>query len=79
VIKFLALFRRRFWCKAAAGAPQPLDFAGVTPQTDGQPSQIAGAESGDVWYCRTLDGDVQNVRLELHQERVGRAPTVDAQ
>ncbi len=56
-----------------------MHLVGAVPVTDGEAREERRAERGRFDHLRAYDRHAQDVRLELHEQVVGRGPTIHAQ
>ena len=59
--------------------PRPYKLGCITPHPAGDSRETRGAQRRRLMHVGPLDGNAQNVRLELQQPVVGRRAAVDAQ
>src|SRR5436190_17554958 len=56
----------RRWDKAAVGLPLFADLFRVFPESDGEASEVSGAEGSRFGNARTNDGHAEQIGLKLH-------------
>lgn len=67
------------WLESLVEFPLVFDFGLVFPESNGETCQVGSTECSRFTHFRTLDRNIENVRLELHEEVVADGPTIDAE
>src|SRR5918997_1545646 len=75
----LALLLAHLGLVATPQAPAALELLLVLPEPGGEPGQVRGAQGRCLERLGHLDGDAEDVGLELHHPAVGRGPAVGAE
>src|SRR5512138_1463231 len=73
----LALLRPHLRLEALADLPRAADLLAILPHSDGEAGEEGGAERRRLDEPRPLDGDAEQVRLELHEQIVLAGAAVD--
>lgn len=59
--------------------PVCFERVGIAPQANGQAREVGGAQRGGLGHGWADDGQLQDVRLHLHEQVVAARPAIDAE